>query len=124
MRAFSLVVVFCLAVSIAAGHRTWKSSKGPVSGTLESSNPTGLCDTVKSEAGYFKIAGSKNKNYFYWFFESRNEPEKDPVILWMVSGICARCIALQCIASLPAPLLLFFLSILNFKFLFSSCLFF
>merc|ERR1711968_179821 len=43
----------------------------------------GMCDTVNQTAGYFDISGSKDKHYFYWFFESRSRPEYDPIILWM-----------------------------------------
>ena len=81
MKTIALAIVISLA-SLAApayGKQSWTSSKGPVTGRLQVNNdPTGLCDTVRSEAGYFKIEGSKNKNYFYWFFESRNDPENDP----------------------------------------------
>merc|ERR1711871_1748496 len=84
---FILVVAF-VALPHAMAKRSWRSAKGDVVGTLAKGqdDPTGLCDTVKSEAGYFKIEGSKNKNYFYWFFESRNDPKNDPVILWMTGG--------------------------------------
>lgn len=47
---------------------------------------SGLCDpNVAQSAGYFKL-GTQNKNYFYWFFESRNDPSTDPVVLWMTGG--------------------------------------
>ncbi|KAF1778439.1 Alpha/Beta hydrolase fold [Phytophthora cactorum] len=29
-----------------------------------------FCDSTKQLSGYFKITGSKSKNYFYWFFDS------------------------------------------------------
>eukprot|EP00929_Paragymnodinium_shiwhaense_P029484 TRINITY_DN1687_c0_g2_i1.p1 TRINITY_DN1687_c0_g2~~TRINITY_DN1687_c0_g2_i1.p1 ORF type:complete len:480 (+),score=88.81 TRINITY_DN1687_c0_g2_i1:67-1506(+) len=50
----------------------------------EVSSPT-ICDsTVKQHSGYLTVApGSK---YFFWMFESRNEPSKDPLILWMTGG--------------------------------------
>lgn len=57
---------------------------------------TKLCDPeVESQAGYFKISGSKDKNYFYWFFESRSEPSEDPVLLWLTGGPgCSSILAL------------------------------
>ena len=56
---------------------------------------SGLCDTVPQQAGYYKITGSKNANYFYWYFESRNDPKNDPVILWMTGGPgCSGSVAL------------------------------
>lgn len=45
----------------------------------------GLCDTVKQHSGYFKLT-TGNKHYFYWFFESRSNPQSDPVVLWMTGG--------------------------------------
>jgi len=55
----------------------------------------GLCDTVDQKAGYFKIEGKRNLNYFYWQFASRNDPETDPVIVWMTGGpVCSSGIAL------------------------------
>jgi len=46
-----------------------------------------LCDgDVNQEAGYYRIEGSRNLNMFYWFFESRDSPKEDPIILWMTGG--------------------------------------
>jgi cathepsin A (carboxypeptidase C) len=49
-------------------------------------HPTGLCGTVNSTSGYFNIKSTADKNYFYWYFESRGNPSTDPVILWMTGG--------------------------------------
>lgn len=55
----------------------------------------GFCDTTKQYSGYFKIDGSKSKNYFYWFFESRGNPSTDPVIIWLTGGPgCSSTLAL------------------------------
>lgn len=56
----------------------------------------GLCDdTVASKSGYYKVEGSKNLNYFYWFFESRSDPTNDPVIIWLTGGPgCSSILAL------------------------------
>mmetsp|Transcript_4698 Transcript_4698/g.6656 ORF Transcript_4698/g.6656 Transcript_4698/m.6656 type:complete len:454 (-) Transcript_4698:236-1597(-) len=55
----------------------------------------GLCDSVNQTAGYLFIEGSHNKNYFYWHFESRSNPEDDPVIVWMTGGPgCSSAVAL------------------------------
>ena len=75
--AVALTAALCLGPMGVDAKRTWTSPKlqGQLQGELTKNDPTGLCDTVKSQAGYFKITGSKNKNYFYWFFESRNHPK-------------------------------------------------
>lgn len=41
-------------------------------------------DFVKQWSGYLDYLDSKH--WFYWFFESRNDPENDPVILWLNGG--------------------------------------
>jgi cathepsin A (carboxypeptidase C) len=48
------------------------------------SNDT-ICDSVKQYTGYFKLTTGQ-KNYFYWFFESRSAPSTDPVVLWLTGG--------------------------------------
>jgi hypothetical protein len=51
-----------------------------------------LCDpAVKQASGYFRLQ-KQNKHYFYWFFESRNDPANDPVILWMTVSFCLLCL--------------------------------
>lgn len=44
-----------------------------------------LCDpNVQQYSGYLD-AGNK-KHFFFWFFESRNNPKEDPVVLWLNGG--------------------------------------
>jgi len=42
-------------------------------------------DTVKQYSGYLDDE-ENDKHLFYWFFESRNDPKKDPVVLWLNGG--------------------------------------
>ena len=42
-------------------------------------------DTVKQHTGYLDV-DALDKHFFYWFFESRNDPENDPIILWLNGG--------------------------------------
>lgn len=47
-----------------------------------------LCDsTVKSMSGYYSVdVEKKNKNYFFWFFDSRSNPKEDPLVIWLTGG--------------------------------------
>lgn len=42
-------------------------------------------DTVNQYTGYLDVK-SLDKHFFYWFFESRNDPQSDPIILWLNGG--------------------------------------
>lgn len=76
----------------------WVESEGAerhrkVDGRLEDYNlrakavdPSKLgVDKVKQYSGYLDDEAN-DKHLFYWFFESRNDPKKDPVILWLNGG--------------------------------------
>ncbi|KAL1920372.1 uncharacterized protein VTP21DRAFT_749 [Calcarisporiella thermophila] len=51
---------------------------------LRYQNPT-LCDpTVKQISGYLDT--DRDSHFFFWFFESRSNPEKDPLVIWLNGG--------------------------------------
>ncbi|OQR97567.1 serine protease family S10 [Thraustotheca clavata] len=45
-----------------------------------------FCGIVGQESGYIKLPNKKDDNYFYWFFESRRNSDKDPLVLWLTGG--------------------------------------
>ena len=53
---------------------------------VKTTNPGELgIDHTKQYSGYLDVE-SEDKHFFYWFFESRNDPKNDPVILWLNGG--------------------------------------
>ncbi|KAF0698424.1 Aste57867_10953 [Aphanomyces stellatus] len=45
-----------------------------------------FCDTGFQSSGYIRLPHKVNDHYFYWFFESRNDPTTDSVVLWLEGG--------------------------------------
>ncbi|KAG0747056.1 hypothetical protein G6F57_007705 [Rhizopus arrhizus] len=44
-----------------------------------------LCDpNVKQISGYLDV--DDDKHFFFWFFESRDKPKEDPLVLWLNGG--------------------------------------
>ena len=52
-------------------------------------------DKVKQLKGYIDLNETHGVSYFYWFFESRNDPSKDPLVVWLTGGPgCSSMLAL------------------------------
>lgn len=43
-----------------------------------------MTDFSKKISGYLDVGS--DKHFFFWFFESRHKPKKDPVVLWLNGG--------------------------------------
>ncbi|OAL02046.1 alpha/beta-hydrolase [Phaeosphaeriaceae sp. SRC1lsM3a] len=64
----------------------YKTATAPNNVTVRYKNP-GICEMtpgVDSYSGYVDL--SPNVHVFYWFFESRSNPAKDPFTLWLNGG--------------------------------------
>jgi carboxypeptidase C (cathepsin A) len=53
-----------------------------------------FCEFAQHASGYVDLPNKLDDHYFYWLFESRNNPSKDPLVLWLAgepgcSGILA-----------------------------------
>jgi cathepsin A (carboxypeptidase C) len=86
----------CIVSSVFGLHLEGSQRlQSPLTAIDSVSVPKGLCDHVESVSGFFPANDKGDKQYFYWVFNSRNEPENDPVILWMTGGPgCSSLIAL------------------------------
>lgn len=61
-------------------------AKLPNHGLRVKSTPESLgVDSVKQYSGYLDV-DDEDKHFFFWAFESRNDPKTDPVILWLNGG--------------------------------------
>ncbi|CAK4679554.1 unnamed protein product [Aphanomyces euteiches] len=43
------------------------------------------CDRVNQSWGFIEIENATDK-YFHWYFESRNDPKTDPLVVWLNGG--------------------------------------
>jgi len=47
-------------------------------------------NNVEMHTGYVEVNAKHHAELFYWMFESQNDPENDPTLLWM-TGVCYSC---------------------------------
>ncbi|RGP73086.1 hypothetical protein FLONG3_6401 [Fusarium longipes] len=80
-----------LAVATAIGHVTCQEQK-----PLTDKSASKSSFTLSEQSSHLCDAGSRqwtgtvnitaDKSMFFWYFESRNKPETDPLLLWMSGG--------------------------------------
>lgn len=76
-------------VTYPAPITDYTTINSPAGTTVRYKEPgkAGVCETtpgVNSYSGYIDL--SPNMHAFFWFFESRNDPSKDPITLWLNGG--------------------------------------
>ncbi|RHZ28783.1 hypothetical protein DYB31_015505 [Aphanomyces astaci] len=71
--------------TILTSHQSSTVVVAPVS-NLAVVNNSVFCDVTKQQSGYIKLPHKVDDKYFYWFFESRSNPETDPLVLWLTGG--------------------------------------
>ncbi|OQS02029.1 serine protease family S10 [Thraustotheca clavata] len=69
------------ALLVTAGFTKTDQVASTVSTSLN-----GFCDTTAQSSGYIALPHKTDASYFYWFFESRSNPENDPLVLWLTGG--------------------------------------
>jgi carboxypeptidase C (cathepsin A) len=68
-------------------HLNTLSSAATTPGKLRYVQNSGFCETtpgVNQVSGYADVTA--NRSLFFWFFESRNDPVNDPLVLWFNGG--------------------------------------
>lgn len=96
--SFGVLAVVLSVQLVTVADRQWASSSPHeyYRGNLTHAPvEAGFCDHTTQYSGYYKIEGSKSKNYFFWFFESRHDPANAPLVIWLTGGPgCSSILAL------------------------------
>ena len=94
--------------SVARGGKTMQGNLDE--DVVDPASIAGACDaSVTSRSGYFDVTGSAfdengDKSYYFWMFESRNDPTTDPVVLWLTGGPgCSSTVSLRSASNNPPP---------------------
>eukprot|EP00798_Chlamydomonas_sp_ICE-L_P017887 gene17887-24279_t len=84
--ATALLIAGCLGLLSAVQSQSPRIKEQPI--TLQTTDLLGvpIVDPPKRMSGYFKLNRTKEAEMFYFLFESRGDPSKNPVVLWMTGG--------------------------------------
>jgi carboxypeptidase C (cathepsin A) len=84
------ILVYAFGAVFVVAFIMWISSKKTLQPPKMHENTTMkesiFCGLTGHYSGYVKLPNKVNDNYFYWLFESRNNPSKDPLVLWLTGG--------------------------------------
>jgi carboxypeptidase C (cathepsin A) len=82
----ALGAIGSLVAWAASGGKDVAPQGQPIVAATASGTEELFCGLTGHDAGYIKLPNKKDDNYFYWYFESRNQPSKDPLVLWLTGG--------------------------------------
>ncbi|KAJ0392122.1 hypothetical protein P43SY_008199 [Pythium insidiosum] len=94
-KRLAAVVVGAVVVGAIALGWWWSSSGSSTASTKTPSSEhqasganvgSAICGDAHYESGYITLANKKDDHYFYWYSESRNDPENDPLVVWLTGG--------------------------------------
>ncbi|KAF0697811.1 Aste57867_11526 [Aphanomyces stellatus] len=84
----ALVAVAALAtVLVAIGLTRPATISAPSLSLAATTDMPPLCDTTGQSSGLIQLPNKEDAHLFYWFFESRSNPDTDPLVLWLTGGV-------------------------------------
>ncbi|KAJ0394640.1 hypothetical protein P43SY_003838 [Pythium insidiosum] len=80
------VATYSSTGSRSRAHDDKPQGKAVVAARADGTTEELFCGLTGHDAGYIKLPNKKDDHYFYWYFESRSQPNKDPLVLWLTGG--------------------------------------
>ncbi|KAG3088627.1 hypothetical protein PI125_g18284 [Phytophthora idaei] len=82
----SLLLALAFVVHQDSSLSSLKNLKGATNNNFERPQDEFFCGITNHETGYIKLPNKDDDHYFYWFVESRSDPQRDPLVLWLTGG--------------------------------------
>eukprot|EP01024_Parvocaulis_polyphysoides_P028506 TRINITY_DN2576_c1_g1_i5.p1 TRINITY_DN2576_c1_g1~~TRINITY_DN2576_c1_g1_i5.p1 ORF type:complete len:486 (-),score=32.92 TRINITY_DN2576_c1_g1_i5:158-1549(-) len=82
----TIKIIVLLLTFVASSFCSSRLTEKSIQGLLSSNGGVPLLDPPQRTAGYFKLNRTFDAQMFYFFFESRNDPQNDPLVLWLTGG--------------------------------------
>lgn len=87
MFRFAASVALLAAASVFSPASAANLTAKPILTTDSNGTPREVyCGLENQDSGYIALPNRVDTHYFYWYFESRNEPSTDSLILWLPGG--------------------------------------